>query len=130
MRMILYLVTTTLVTALLSVSAAASDTISCDTLELGQNYPNPFDGRGTHISFCIPGTSTHESDSVYVELRVYAVTGQEVCCLFQGKARSGEHKVFWDGRHKDGRTMCDGIYFYRIVVDKEVKDTKKMVMLH
>ncbi|MFB0517607.1 MAG: T9SS type A sorting domain-containing protein [Candidatus Neomarinimicrobiota bacterium] len=88
---------------------------------LNQNYPNPFNPT-TSIRFGLP-------DAGYVRLAVYNLLGQEVCTLVSGTMEPGSYQVAWNSRDNLGRKVTSGMYFYRLVVDNKVIDTKKMILL-
>lgn len=89
--------------------------------QLHGNYPNPFNPETT-ISF-----STTESTE-NTELVIYNIRGQRVKELINGKLPSGEHSIVWDGTDGNGRSLCTGIYFYRLETgNKEM--SRKMLLL-
>jgi hypothetical protein len=53
------------------------------TLQLGGNYPNPFNPT-TNIQFSVPQDG-------YASLKVYNILGQEVATLFSGMAKAGHY---------------------------------------
>jgi hypothetical protein len=89
-------------------------------LELLQNSPNPFN-PSTKITYRVPRRSP-------VVVNVYDVRGREVITLFDGIVDEGNHDVWWDGRDAGGRRVSSGVYFYRLVSDKQVQ-TRKMLLL-
>jgi hypothetical protein len=83
---------------------------------LGQNYPNPFN-PSTRIQFALPRTGK-------VEMKVYNVLGQVVATLVNGQYATGKYAVEWNAHQ-----LASGVYFYRLTVDNNVIDTKKMMLL-
>jgi hypothetical protein len=83
---------------------------------LSQNYPNPFNPT-TNIQFALPRAGK-------VELRVYNILGQVVSSLVNTQMAAGKYQAEWDAS-----TLSSGVYFYRLTVDNNVVDTKKMVLL-
>ena len=73
-----------------------------DGPQLQQNAPNPFNSQ-TVISWLLlrPGPARVE---------VFALTGQRVSVLHQGPRKAGSHRVHWDGRDDDGRSLASGVY--------------------
>ena len=73
-----------------------------NTLELGGNYPNPFNPT-TNIQFSVPQDG-------YASLKVYNIIGQEVATLFAGMAKAGHYipATFNAAR------LASGIYFARL----------------
>jgi len=76
-------------------------------LSLGQNHPNPFNPT-TSIRFGIPAGGGH------VQLGIFDVRGRGVRTLVEGELAPGHHRVLWDGRDKNGRSVPSGVYFYRL----------------
>ena len=83
-------------------------------------YPNPFN-PSTTIAFST--ITTRE-----VELSLYNLKGQKVRNLFQGKLNSGEHKLIWDGKDNNGRTVSSGIYFAKIQAGSSTQIRKMLLM--
>ncbi len=83
-------------------------------------YPNPFN-PSTTIAFSTKVTRE-------VELSLYNLKGQKVRNLFQGKLNSGDHKLIWDGKDNDGRTVSSGIYFAKIQAGSSTQ-IRKMLLL-
>jgi flagellar hook assembly protein FlgD len=83
---------------------------------LSQNYPNPFN-PSTNIQFSLPRAGK-------VEMKVYNLLGQVVATLVNGQYATGRYEVTWDARN-----LASGLYFYRLTVDNNVVDTKKMLLL-
>jgi len=74
---------------------------------LGANYPNPFN-PSTTIEYALPEQSQ-------VELAVYDVLGQRVRVLVREHDHAaGFYAVAWDGRDAGGRSVGNGVYFYRL----------------
>ena len=83
---------------------------------LHQNYPNPFN-YSTRIKFEISKTSD-------VKLKVYNLLGKEVDEITNNKLSAGSYKFKFIGLE-----LSSGVYLYRLVVDGNVIDTKKMILL-
>ncbi|MFC2076197.1 FlgD immunoglobulin-like domain containing protein [candidate division KSB1 bacterium] len=90
------------------------------SFSLSQNFPNPFNPE-TSIQIGLP------KDSM-VRMNIYNITGQMVRSLLDQRMPAGYHKIKWDGRDNNGRTVNSGVYFYRISTD-EFSQTRKMVLL-
>lgn len=69
--------------------------------ELLQNYPNPFN-PSTTIRYQI-------SQSQFVNLRVFDITGKEIAVLVNEKQSAGTYEVRWDASK-----YSSGTYFYRL----------------
>ena len=91
-----------------------------DGPQLQQNAPNPFNSE-TVISWFLlrPGPA---------RLEVYALTGQRVGVLQEGPLKAGRHRVHWDGRDHQSRSLASGVYLYRLVTDENVQ-TRKLTLL-
>jgi len=83
-------------------------------LELGQNFPNPFD-EGTDIPFTI-------SRAENVNLALYDMQGRMVRVLINGSRDAGHHTV-----HLDAGTLAKGIYFYKLQ-SGEFTAVKKLII--
>jgi hypothetical protein len=92
--------------------------------KLLQNYPNPFN-PSTKISFMVPSYVNNER----VSLTVYDILGRDVATLVDGKMTPGVHQVEWNGINTAGQKVTSGIYFYKLVADNKVIDTKKMILM-
>jgi hypothetical protein len=88
--------------------------------ELDQNYPNPFNPT-TAIAYTL-------QKKAMVNLEIYNLLGQKVKTLVSDYQSPGLHRIFWDGKNDQDKTVASGIYFYRLVVD-EVAQAKKMVLM-
>jgi flagellar hook assembly protein FlgD len=83
-------------------------------------YPNPFNPTTT-IAFNTLATQE-------VELSLYNLKGQKVRTLYQGILNGGEHKLIWDGKDNNGRTVSSGIYFAKIQAGKYTQIRKMMLI--
>jgi len=88
-------------------------------LKLERNYPNPFNPY-TNIKFGLP-------KGEYVELKVYAITGEEVKSLVDGWLEEGFHTYIWDGRDQIGKKVASGIYIYSLKTGEQ-RLVKKMLL--
>ena len=98
-------------------SAFTSSEEMPDEISLSQNYPNPFNPT-TVIRFTIhePRTTT---------LKVFDVLGREVATLLNNEQiEAGEHEIQFDAS-----ALTSGVYFYRLSVDGEFSETKKLLLL-
>ncbi|GJQ64386.1 MAG: hypothetical protein SCALA702_34390 [Melioribacteraceae bacterium] len=82
---------------------------------LGQNYPNPFNPITT-ISYSL-------QESGNVNLRVFDITGKEVCLLVNEVQEAGLHSVEFNAK-----ALSSGVYFYRIISDDYI-ETKKCLLI-
>jgi len=100
-----------------------------NTLEIAEvnlrNYPNPFNPFTT-ISFNL---TTEIAEST--ELTIYNLKGQKIKnfdVILSGV--EGElNSIYWSGDDSNGKPVSSGIYYYKLVVDDKVIDTKKMLLM-
>ncbi|HRB01466.1 MAG TPA: YCF48-related protein [Ignavibacteria bacterium] len=83
---------------------------------LSQNFPNPFNPR-TIINYQLSMFS-------FVSIKVYDVLGNEVAELVNEKQNAGYNSVEFDGSG-----FASGIYFYRLEIDGNIIDSKRMILL-
>ena len=83
---------------------------------LYQNYPNPFNPV-TNIKYQI-------TKSKYVNLIVYDITGKKLIDLVNRKQNAGTYEVDFSGNG-----LSSGVYFYSLIVDSKIIDTKKMILI-
>ena len=83
---------------------------------LNQNYPNPFNPN-TIISYELRVTS-------FVKLKVFTVQGKEIKTLVDQKQGAGEYKIDFDAHE-----LPSGVYFYTMLADGMLIDTKKMILI-
>ncbi|MBK9331253.1 MAG: T9SS type A sorting domain-containing protein [Ignavibacteria bacterium] len=84
--------------------------------KLNQNYPNPFNPTTT-ISFKI-------KNSEVVKIKVYNIEGREISIPVNEKLNPGEYQFLFDAG-----TLSSGVYFYSLIIDEEIMDTKKMILV-
>lgn len=93
--------------------ASASKITSC--------YPNPFYSKinrnNAEISFYI-------ENSAEVKLDCYNLKGQIVSHIFNGYKTAGSYFANWQPG-----TLSSGIYFYRLILDDNVYDTQKIIII-
>ena len=83
-------------------------------VQLGENFPNPFNPETT-IPFLVPPAALAPGGST-VRLVIYNTVGQQVRLLLDGNVQPGVHHVVWDGRNAEGLSVGSGTYFYRLTV--------------
>ncbi|KAA3598891.1 MAG: T9SS C-terminal target domain-containing protein, partial [Calditrichaeota bacterium] len=84
---------------------------------LSQNYPNPFN-PSTVINYKLAFNNKGK-------LTIFNILGEEVNSW---KLSSNSGEVVWNGIDKFGKPVSSGIYFYKLVSDKN-SITKKMLLL-
>jgi len=82
-----------------------------EKLALLPGYPNPF-ARLTSIVYQLP----YMAD---VTLAVYSIDGRLVRRLAQGTSAAGYHLATWSGLDDLGRTVGNGVYICRLLVNRE-----------
>lgn len=87
-----------------------------DEFELLPNYPNPFNPETT-----IP-YSLHETADILLE--IYDVMGRRIATLEEGEMRPGLHQPEFDASG-----LASGVYVYRLMVNGELIDARKMVRI-
>lgn len=96
------------------------DTVPVATTELLGNYPNPFNPE-TLISYNVKTEAP-------VSIEVYNLKGQKVKSLVNGKAKSGNHSISWNGTDDNGKKVTSGVYFYRMTSGKYTSSRKMILM--
>jgi len=99
---------------------SVSDVTAVATSTLHANYPNPFN-PSTTISFSVATEGN-------VAINVYNVRGQHVKTLVNRVYGNGVHSVVWNGLDDSGRSVGNGVYFYRMTCDGFTQ-TKKMLLM-
>ncbi len=75
-------------------------------LELGNNYPNPFN-PATTIPYVLPRAGQ-------AQLVIFDGRGALVRTLVDRQLPGGFHQSPWDGFDSQGRAVASGVYFYRL----------------
>lgn len=83
---------------------------------LKQNFPNPFNPT-TKIKFSISNTS-------FVQLRIYDVLGRIKETPVNEKLHPSEYELAFDGV-----SYSSGVYFYQLIADNKIIDTKKFIII-
>ncbi|HTP13671.1 MAG TPA: DUF3160 domain-containing protein, partial [Bacteroidota bacterium] len=79
------------------------------TIQLGKNFPNPF-----NASTIIPFTIPQQLSGVPAELWVHNVLGQRVKQLVHQEMPAGKYATRWDGTNEHGQAVASGVYFYSL----------------
>jgi hypothetical protein len=91
---------------------------------LSQNYPNPFNPT-TKRKFKIPASPTPSRGMMQsIRLIVYDILSREIARIVNSDLSPGDYEVTWDAEG-----FPSGIYFYRLISNGNVIDTKKMVLI-
>ncbi len=82
-------------------------------------YPNPFNSN-TSIKYSL-NTNTH------IQIIVYNINGKKVNTLFNGFKEKGKHEIVWNGLDQKGNRLPDGMYFFTLETEKNIK-TKRLII--
>ena len=93
---------------------------TCPKLAEISNFPNPFNPETT-ISL-----NLNESERVIVQ--VFNLKGQLVKTLLDERLPAGISQIKWTGRDADNKAVASGIYFYKIITNKEKKSGKMLLL--
>jgi hypothetical protein len=99
-----------------NVGIVSNDVNNSDSYLLNQNYPNPFNPV-TVISYSLPKDGN-------VNIKVYDNLGKEVAELVNEKLSSGVYNINFKGDN-----LASGIYYYTLIVNGVMTDTKSMILL-
>ncbi len=91
-----------------------------ERFELAQNFPNPFN-PSTAISLQLQREAP-------IRLEIYSTLGQVVRTLADGTYPQGTITFTWDGTNNEHRMVASGVYFYRLIADGNVIQTRKMIL--
>ncbi|MCK4652827.1 MAG: gliding motility-associated C-terminal domain-containing protein, partial [Candidatus Cloacimonetes bacterium] len=101
-----------------------------DKYKLFQNYPNPFNPSGTITSRSLFTRIRFDlKESAKVKLQIFNLRGQLIKILLEEEMDAGEQEAWWDGKNKNGKVVCSGIYFYSLEIDNKIFDTKKCLLI-
>jgi photosystem II stability/assembly factor-like uncharacterized protein len=87
-----------------------------ENFKLNQNYPNPFN-PSTRIGYELKVTG-------YVKILIYDITGKAIESLVDKKQNPGIYIADFNGAN-----YSSGIYFYSLVINNQLIDTKKMILV-
>jgi len=99
---------------------------STEFIELGnetsllRNYPNPFTEETT-IEYIVPAENTGAAE---ISIRIYTVTGNQLSSLINKPRLPGKYTFQFDAASR----LNPGVYFYRLLADKEIIATSKMII--
>ena len=89
-------------------------------IKLYQNYPNPFN-CSTTIKFDVFTRSN-------VSIKIYDISGREVCTLVDKEFSPGNYREIWQGTNKTYRSVASGVYFIRIQTEDFI-NVRKIIMI-
>ncbi|NOS86566.1 MAG: T9SS type A sorting domain-containing protein [Ignavibacteria bacterium] len=85
--------------------------------KLYQNYPNPFNPK-TNIKYQIVNNNSE------VLISVFDITGKHIIDLVNQQQIAGIYEVDFNGSE-----YSSGVYFYSLIIEGKIIDTKKMLMV-
>ena len=85
-------------------------------IELHQNYPNPFNNE-TNISFSI-------SENAEIDLSVFNTKGEKVKNICNERLDKGFHNYSFKADD-----VKSGVYFYKLMINGKLSETRKMIYL-
>jgi hypothetical protein len=95
-------------------------TLGAFSVEEFMPYPNPATGNSMHFSYDFNQTAER------VRLKIYDVAGHLVADYDTFDFASANRGRFrWDMRNNNGRTVANGVYFYKLEITKSGKTFKK-----
>ncbi len=84
------------------------------------NAPNPFSNTTT-IFFDMKNTYSNN-----LALAIYDIKGRVVRNY---ALNPGQTSVIWDGKNSKGEDMSNGVYYYTILIDEQVNEPQKLLLL-
>ena len=88
---------------------------------LYSNYPNPFNPETT-IPYSI-------KEKAFVEVDILDIQGRLITTLVQANQLPGTYQIVWNGRDNSGRRLPAGIYLYRLKINRQTIETRKMSLV-
>lgn len=82
-------------------------------------WPNPFKGS-TKIKYFV-------KDPGFVNITVYDFQGREINTIVNVTKNIGEYELIWDSKDLRGKELAAGLYFARLISDRNV-DTQKLIL--
>ncbi|MCK4338721.1 MAG: T9SS type A sorting domain-containing protein, partial [Candidatus Cloacimonetes bacterium] len=88
-----------------------------------QNFPNPFnpDIIGTTIQYALP-------EETEISINIYNIKGQLVKRIVKGMQSPGIYNVIWNGKDETGKSISNGIYFYKLSTRNRTLIRKMILM--
>ena len=57
-------------------------------------------------------------------MKIYDILGREIATIVNEKLNPGTYEVDWNASN-----ITSGVYFYQLIADEKIIDTKKLVVL-
>ncbi len=83
-------------------------------------FPNPFRNE-TSISFTI-------NEKCFADLIIFNINGEEVIRLASSDFEKGEYKIKWDGKNQKGENISNGIYYCKLISNKNISSEKLILI--
>ncbi len=83
-------------------------------------YPNPFTAQ-TSLEYEL-------NNPFEVRIEVIDLNGNSVRKLYEGIQNPGKHLLVWNRTDNEGKTVCSGIYFYKIRIGEQMETRRVIVM--
>ena len=93
---------------------------SPDDFELGQNFPNPFNGT-TIIPFRLSAAGK-------VRIEIFNILGERIAILYNGPLSAGTHKLSWNATDEQQLPVPSGTYFYQLTTHDQKRSGKMILM--
>ena len=90
-------------------------------LELSEvmNYPNPF-SKETNFHYRL------SSPADRVKIEIFTLAGRLIKIIPNSSRKAGMNfSAAWDGKDQDGDTVANGVYIYKVVVEKRINGEEK-----
>lgn len=104
----------------ISATSIQPEDIHANSIELSQNYPNPF-FSSTSIPYKI-------NVKTNVEITIYDLVGRRIKKMNVGYQQPGQYSILWNGKNDLGKKVSTGIYICRLQAGKETQIKKMVVM--
>lgn len=98
------------------------------TLELRQNYPNPFAPASAEPFLNTTAIHYRLSRETQVTLTIYDILGRALNTLVQRRHGPGDYVVTWNGRDQRGERVPSGVYFYKLTAGSFAQ-TRKLAVI-
>ncbi len=84
---------------------------------LYQNYPNPFNPV-TNIKYAVKRQTSN------VKLVIFDIQGKQITTLVNEEQRAGTYEADWNASG-----YSSGVYFYSLIIEGKIIDTKRMILI-
>jgi hypothetical protein len=90
---------------------------------LEQSRPNPLGTcRETTIHFTTPRAGR-------IDLCIYDVSGRLIRTLVSNQLPARQHTATWNGFDEQGHAVSNGVYFYKLQLDRSRERTRQLIVL-